>query len=118
MKVNKDGTIASLGQERSPQEAEKATKTKTIAPKNLDKTKSAETSKPTDYEVNLSQGSKELKQAYEKAFSIAKNTPEVREEKVRELKEKISKGLYRIDSGAVADGILKEAIKDHLATRE
>lgn len=116
MKVNKDGTIASLGHESSPQETEKAKKT--IAPKNLDKTKYAETSKPTDYEVNLSQGSKELKQAYEKAFSVAKNTPEVREEKVRELKEKISKGLYRIDSGAVADGILKEAIKDHLATRE
>ncbi|MBI2601598.1 MAG: flagellar biosynthesis anti-sigma factor FlgM [Deltaproteobacteria bacterium] len=115
MKVSNEAATPSVNREQSTQASEKTKKTS--ATKSLQKTTGADTT-ATDYDVNLSQGSKELTQAYEKAFAIAKNTPDVREDKVKELKEKISKGLYRIDSGAVADGILKEAVRDRLATRE
>lgn len=68
-----------------------------------------------DYAVELSNKAKELNASYDKAFEIAKNTSPIREEKVAELKKKIANGQYSIDSGKIADGIIREAVKEHLA---
>ncbi len=50
-----------------------------------------------------------------KALEIARQTPDVREDKVAELKKRIAAGTYQVDSGKVADGMLREAIREHLA---
>ena len=70
------------------------------------------------YDVDLSTQSKAMRSQHKKAYDIAKATPGVREQKIAELKAKIKNGTYQIDSGKIADGILKEAIRDHLATSE
>lgn len=49
------------------------------------------------------------------AKSVAEATPEVREDKVAKYKDLIAKGEYKADSGKIADGILREAIKDDLS---
>ena len=75
-----------------------------------------ESSNPVDgYSVDLSASAMEAKQAYEKARHLALATPAVREDKVREFRERIKGGNYAVDSGKVADGILREAVKDHLS---
>ena len=50
------------------------------------------------------------------AKSVAENTPDVREDKVAEFKKLIASGNYNPDSGKIADGILKEAMKDELSS--
>ena len=49
--------------------------------------------------VNLSQASKELRLANETIASA----PDVREDKIAEIRDKIESGTYRIDNQAVAD---------------
>lgn len=66
-------------------------------------------------QVHVSAHAKELLRAKEKAETIAKNTPDVREELVAKFKEKIESGQYKPDAGNIADGLLREAIKEHLS---
>lgn len=66
--------------------------------------------------VKISPDAKERAEAQQKALKIARDTPDVREDRVAELKKQIQAGTYQIDSGKIADGMLREAIKDHLAT--
>ena len=66
--------------------------------------------------VSLSPEAKVLAEAKKKALGIAMNTPDVREDRVAELKRKISAGEYQIDSEKIADGILREALREQLAT--
>ncbi len=73
-------------------------------------TKSAET-----VGVNISPKAKERADAQQKALEIARNTPDVREDRVKALKAQIDAGTYQIDSGKIADGMLREAIKEHLS---
>lgn len=68
-----------------------------------------------DFNVQLSSEARELAEARQKAFDIARNTPEVREDKVQELKEKIKSGEYKVSSEKIADGILREALMEKLA---
>ena len=65
--------------------------------------------------VHLSKGGKDLQAAHQKAYEIAMNTPDVREDKVEAIKKQLKEGTYKIDSGKIADGMLREAIKDKLA---
>ncbi|MFK7873924.1 MAG: flagellar biosynthesis anti-sigma factor FlgM [Oligoflexales bacterium] len=65
--------------------------------------------------VQLSNGARELQAAHQKAYDIAMATPDVREYKIASLKEKIKNGTYKVDAGKVADGMLREAIKDKIA---
>ena len=67
------------------------------------------------YSVDISSESKSTKEARQKATEIARNTPDVRSEKVANLKKQIENGTYKPDAGKIADGILREAIKDRLA---
>ena len=48
-------------------------------------------------------------------MDIAQNTPDIREDKVAAIKAKIANGTYEIDSGRIADGLLNEAIREHLS---
>jgi negative regulator of flagellin synthesis FlgM len=69
-----------------------------------------------NYGVELSDKGKSRAAEQKKAFDIAKNTPDIREDRVAELKAKIQAGTYEVDSGKIADGMLREAIMEHLAT--
>lgn len=71
-----------------------------------------------DYNVNLSGRAKEMQEARAKALDIARKTPDVREDKVSELKRKIESGDYKVSSENIADGILREAIRDELSKGE
>ena len=65
--------------------------------------------------VSLSSEAKDLAEAKNKALNIAMNAPDIREDRVAELKRKISSGEYQIDSEKIADGMLREALREKLA---
>lgn len=74
-----------------------------------------QTKAKSGFQVDLSKESQEIAAAHRKALQVAMSTPDVRAERVEELKNKIKNGEYKIDSGKIADGILKEAVRDELA---
>lgn len=79
---------------------------------------SQQTSPPASgVNVALSARSKEIAESHKKALEIARNTPDVREDRVADIKKRIADGTYQVDSGKVADGMMREAILEHLATR-
>ncbi|RDB35114.1 flagellar biosynthesis anti-sigma factor FlgM [Spirobacillus cienkowskii] len=61
--------------------------------------------------VQISQRAKELSMAKK----IAEETPDIREEKVAQFKDKLNKGEYKVDAEKVADAILRETFKDEVA---
>jgi negative regulator of flagellin synthesis FlgM len=71
-----------------------------------------------DFGVQLSEDARKRADERKKSFEIAKNTPDVREEKVAAIKAKIQAGTYEVDSGKIADGMLREAIMEHLANNK
>lgn len=71
--------------------------------------------KQADFNVSLSDRAQEIMQARNKAMAIAKDTSPIREDRVAEFRERIKNGTYTVDSGNIADGMLREAIKDELA---
>jgi negative regulator of flagellin synthesis FlgM len=46
-----------------------------------------------------------------KAMEVASSTPDVREDKIAELKRRISAGKYNVDADAIADKMVDEHIK-------
>jgi flagellar biosynthesis anti-sigma factor FlgM len=87
----------------------------TTANENVDKAGSTRGINPNDFNLSLSTPSKERAEAYKKALEIARKTPDVREDRVSEIKKKLANGTYNVDSGAIADGMLREAIMEKLA---
>jgi negative regulator of flagellin synthesis FlgM len=69
-----------------------------------------------NYGVELSDRARSRSAEQKKAFDIAKKTPDIREDRVAALKAKIDGGVYEVDSGKIADGMLREAMMEHLAT--
>ncbi len=69
-------------------------------------------------DVNLSPRAKEMALERKKAMDIAKGTPDIREDRVQELKKQIQEGSYKADSGRIADGMLREASRDYLANND
>lgn len=65
--------------------------------------------------VQISNSAKHRAEEYKKAYDIASNTPDIRNDRVAELKAKIQNGTYKPDAGKIADGMMREAIRDHLA---
>lgn len=61
--------------------------------------------------VNLSTTAKDV-QALSKAIS---ELPDVREDKVQELKDRIGKGAYKVDAEKIAEKMVGESILDTLA---
>ncbi|MCX6131079.1 MAG: flagellar biosynthesis anti-sigma factor FlgM, partial [Proteobacteria bacterium] len=68
-----------------------------------------------DFNVSLSPKAKEISEARKRAVEIARNTPDIREDKVADLKRRIDSGEYKADAGNIADGMLREAVRDELA---
>lgn len=66
-------------------------------------------------DVSISPSAKKTAEERTKAFNIAKATPEVREDRVADLKSRIAAGTYEVDSGKIADGMMREAVIEHLA---
>ena len=75
--------------------------------------KAATTGAPTKEAANvqISPKAKELSLAR----AAVESTPDIREDKVADLKSRIASGQYQPDAGKIADGIAREAIKDELA---
>tara|TARA_Y100001970_G_scaffold121099_1_gene150242 strand:- start:83 stop:436 length:354 start_codon:yes stop_codon:yes gene_type:complete len=93
-------------------------KNKNLETTQTDKAEHNKTSQKTNslgYKTSFSDKYEDYQKSFTQAFEIAKGTSPVREDKVRALKAKIESGNYEIDSGKIADGMLKEAIKDFLA---
>ena len=67
--------------------------------------------------VNLSSEALERAEAHRKAQDIALNTSPIREDRVQELKNRIQSGNYKIEADKIADGIMREAVRDELAKR-
>lgn len=108
-----------LGKTKESDGAKKSTSAETVAT-------SGDSSKATgigsasgkEYGVQLSDDARRRADERKKSFEIAKNTPDVREEKVAAIKAKIQAGTYEVDSGKIADGMLREAIMEHLANNK
>jgi negative regulator of flagellin synthesis FlgM len=66
-------------------------------------------------DVNVSDKAKARSAEQKLAKDIAMNAPDVREDKVAAIKTKIANGTYQVDSGKIADGMMREAIMEHLA---
>ncbi len=64
--------------------------------------------------IDLSAGSKEI----QKVRDILRNTPEVRADRVAELKEKIERNEYDVDPRKIADRMLYSLITDHITLGE
>lgn len=100
---------------------EKVSDTKGTNPASIISALSSPTKNKTEkgnFDVNISNGAKDRAVAFQKAFDIAKQTPDIREDRVKTLKEQIQNGTYKLDAGNIADGMLLEAVKDRLAETE
>ena len=73
---------------------------------------------PGNYDVQISSQAKQRAEFRKKLFDAAKDSPEIREDRVAELKARIAEGSYKVDTGKVADAMLREAVRDHLALNE
>lgn len=51
-----------------------------------------------------------------KAKELAMKAPEMREDRIAALKSQIDAGTYKVDSGKIADGMVREAVMEHLAS--
>lgn len=74
-------------------------------------------------EVHLSDEAKNKAEMYQKALDIARATPDIREDKVDAIKKKIQNGTYQVDSGKIADAMIKDAfieetLFEHIAETE
>lgn len=65
----------------------------------------------TASKTTLSAKAKEL----QKIKKVYQETPDIREDKVKELAAKINSGTYKLDSDKITQGIVKEAIKDEIS---
>ncbi len=68
-----------------------------------------------DFNVALSDKAKEMVEARRKAVEVARGTSDIREDRVADLKRRIEAGEYKVDAGQIADGMMREAIRDELA---
>lgn len=61
--------------------------------------------------VNLSTKARDIQQAKNAVTSL----PDVRQEKVQEIKTQVDKGTYNVDAGKIADKMVNESIVDIFA---
>lgn len=73
--------------------------------------------------VSISQQAKELSQASQQtkdinlAKKVMEETPDVREDKVQKYKDLIARGEYKPNIAGIADGMIREALLDDLASQ-
>ena len=66
-------------------------------------------------DVNVSDKARARASDQKKAVDLAMNAPEVREDRVAAIKSQMAAGTYKVDSGKIADGMVREAVMEHLA---
>ncbi len=49
-----------------------------------------------------------------KAIAVLEDLPDIREEKVAEIRERIENGTYQVDGKDIAEKIIKESMLNHL----
>jgi len=116
--VNKSGITGIAGQSNLQKSEETGTAKKTSnASKGVDiaNLSAGSAGEKSSVEVQLSNSAQEISKAHRRAFEIAKATPEIREDRVAELKKRIESGEYKADSSKIADGIMREALMEQLA---
>lgn len=59
------------------------------------------------YEINDKLDLSDNARIYSKAIKAVKDVDDIRYDKVNEIKEKIEKGIYTIDSGKIAEKMIK-----------
>lgn len=111
--INNSGIMSSLSTVAA-QDAAKAKDAGAVQNKQASLPTTSEAAK-ANFDVNISTGARSRAEASSKALEIARNTPDVREDRVAMLKKQIEEGTYKVDSGKIADGMMREAILDHLA---
>ena len=67
------------------------------------------------YSVSMSKQALARKEFSDSILNELKKTPEVRQDKVDSIKEKIANGTYQIDSEAIVNNFLKEEALDSMA---
>lgn len=95
--ANNTGPSSEVASSKRPDRAAAATKAKSS-----DGTKGAS---PAQSEISA-QG-----RDMAKAQAAAKNAPDVREEKIQKIRERIAQGRYKVDADAVADKLVDDHIK-------
>lgn len=64
--------------------------------------------------VSLSEKSR----SYNKIRKAAEDSPDVRADKVKKYKDLIARGEYKVDSGKLADAIIKETFENEILSRK
>jgi len=62
----------------------------------------------TGAEIEISERAQLMKQAME----LARNTPDVRKDKIESLKKSVKDGTYQVDSSKVADRLVEEHLRN------
>lgn len=84
--------------------ARQAMKAESGCNRNESKVSSSDVSRQGDDRIILSQKAKDLNRIREMLMAL----PDMRNERINEVKTRIDKGIYRIDNRALAEKLLKE----------
>lgn len=95
--INQKNMLQNVGQAHSAQSAEKH-----------QKPGEANAKAHSGDRVEFSARSREMQKIYE----VLQSAPDVRSEKVSEIRKRIEEGQYRVDSDALAEKIIKESLLD------
>ena len=98
--------------QRAVEQAKQADKLK--APKTGVHEGTAKTGALGPASVEISENAKLMQHASQ----IAKSSPDVRPDKVAELKKKIQDGTYEIDSAKIADKLVEEHLNNHFGKND
>lgn len=109
MRVNQTGGRSQVESSETNSTSRATEATKAQNAKRGSKTSS---DKATNTSVNAEISSRAKE--FGRAKSVASSAPDVREEKIAELKKRIAEGRYKVDSNAVADRLVDE----HLSTAD
>jgi len=106
-KITDIGNINKINNAKPPVKKKKTGEFGKLLNEKMDKSvKSSDTTKTEN--IKKTELSPEDKKIVDKAL---KDTPDVRAEKIAEIKEKIANGTYNIDSKTLADAMLKKGFK-------
>ncbi len=107
MRVNTSNSPVQANESSSLKKSEQASKAG-VAKKSENAEKAAGSAAASEaVKSSISERGKE----FSKAKEVAANTPDVREEKIAELKKRIAAGKYKVDTEAVADRLVNDHLK-------
>lgn len=106
MKVNQSGSSPVQGRESAGvKQSGQASGAK--GSKKAEAAAAAATDRTKDTKLNISEKGKE----FARAKAVASQAPDVREDRIAELKGRIASGGYKVDADAVADRIVDEHLR-------